>query len=75
MNFFVRPILWLLTLPLTLLTLGLFSLVVNGFTLLLTTWVTRSIHVDGLGTAILGALLISIINWFLGLGEKRTREA
>ncbi len=74
MNTFVRPILFLLTLPLTILTLGLFTLVINGLTLALTAWVIDSLQVTSLGTAILGALLISLFNWLLGVNELKERD-
>jgi len=71
MNATVRPLLFLFTLPLTILTLGLFTLVINGLTLYITAEVIASLQVDGLMTAILGALLISFFNWLLGVGEER----
>ena len=52
MNFLVRPILLLLTLPLNILTLGLFTLVVNGLTLWLTAALIQSLDVKGLLPAI-----------------------
>lgn len=59
MNAFVRPILLLLTLPINILTLGLFTLVVNGLVLLLTSRILQSLEVQGLFTAIIASLLIS----------------
>ncbi|AWW38663.1 phage holin family protein [Streptomyces cadmiisoli] len=70
-NFLVKPIVTLLSLPLLVLTLGLFTLVVNALMLLLTSWVADkldlSFHVDGFWTAVLGALIISIVSWALNL--------
>lgn len=71
MNALVKPILTLITLPLNILTLGLFSLVINGVTLLITSAVVDALDVKGLGTAIIGALVISFINWFLSLFTDR----
>ena len=68
-NATLRPLLLILTLPLTVLTLGLFALVVNGALLGLVAWMVTGFHVAGFGHAILGALLISVVsgllNWIL----------
>jgi putative membrane protein len=66
LNAFLRPILLLLTLPLTLLTLGLFTFVVNA----LVFWVASlflqdSVKVEGFGGAFVGALTVSVVS-FLG---------
>ncbi|GHH05658.1 phage holin family protein [Streptomyces lanatus] len=70
-NFLVKPIVKLFSLPLLILTLGLFTLVVNALMLLLTSWladkVDLSFHVDGFWTAVLGGLIISIVSWALNL--------
>ncbi|TMQ26151.1 MAG: phage holin family protein [Candidatus Rokuibacteriota bacterium] len=64
-NALVRPILVVLTLPLTLVTLGLFLLVLNGICLALTAWLVPGLHVAGFGAAVLGALVISLVSWLL----------
>jgi putative membrane protein len=68
-NFLVKPIVKLLSLPLLILTLGLFTLVVNAVMLLLTSWLADkldlSFHVEGFWTAVLGGLIISIVSWAL----------
>jgi putative membrane protein len=65
-NAFLRPILRLLSCPLVLLTLGLFIFVINALLLLLTAALVRNIGidftVDGLGNAILGSIVISIVS-------------
>ena len=61
-NFFVRPVMVILTFPLTILTLGLFLLVVNGLMLWLVAGLVPGIHLQGLGSAILGSLLFSLLN-------------
>ncbi|MFF5476934.1 phage holin family protein [Streptomyces sp. NPDC012935] len=70
-NFVVKPIVKLLSLPLLILTLGLFTLIVNALMLLLTSWladkVDLSFHVDGFWTAVLGGLIISIVSWALNV--------
>ena len=65
LNAFFRPILLLLTLPLTILTLGLFTFVINAILLMMASGVIRGFEVDGFGSALLGALLISIVSWLL----------
>ena len=62
-NAVVRPILVLLTLPLTLITFGLFLLVINGVTLKLVTVFLHGFHVNGFLPAIWGALIVSIACW------------
>ncbi|MES5819171.1 phage holin family protein [Streptomyces sp. RG80] len=70
-NFLVKPVVKLLSLPLLILTLGLFTLVVNALMLLLTSWladkVDLSFHVEGFWTAVLGGLIISIVSWALNV--------
>lgn len=63
-NALVRPIIVLLTLPLTILTLGLFLLVVNGVSLWIVALVVPGVTVAGLGSAVLGALIVSVVSWF-----------
>ena len=63
LNILVRPILVILTLPVTLLTLGLFLFVINAITLLLTdTFMGASFEIDGFGMAFLVAVLMSLVN-------------
>ena len=64
-NAVVRPVLIFFTLPLTLLTLGLFLLVLNAFCLWLTSVVVPGFVVRSFWSAFLGALLISIVSWIL----------
>jgi putative membrane protein len=64
-NITIRPILLLLTLPLTVLTLGLFALVINGAMLALVATVVKGVHVAGIGSAILGAVIISLVGGLL----------
>jgi len=61
-NFFVRPLMVLLTLPLTVLTLGLFLLVVNALMLGLVSVLVPGIYLKSFGSAILGSLLLSLLN-------------
>jgi putative membrane protein len=62
-NAVIRPILVILTLPLTIITLGLFLLVINAFTLKLVTVFLHGFHVHGFWAALIGALIVSIASW------------
>jgi putative membrane protein len=73
-NALVRPVLAFLTLPITLLTLGLFYLVVNGAAFGLAAWLVPGFWIDTVGSAVLGALLVSVISWFVGLFFRAERE-
>jgi putative membrane protein len=64
-NAAVRPIMVVLTLPLTILTLGLFLLVLNAVCLWLVTVVVPGFEVRSFGAAVLSALIISIVSWVL----------
>jgi putative membrane protein len=66
-NALVKPILVLLSLPLTIVTLGLFYLVVNGACLMLAAALVPGFTVSSWGSAIIGALVLSIIGWLLNL--------
>ena len=79
-NVFVRPVLKLFSLPVVMLTLGLFLLVINGLMLLLTSFLSTRLgfgfHVDGLLPAILGSLVVSLTSWamHLVLGTNRSDD-
>jgi putative membrane protein len=62
-NAVIRPILLILTLPLTVLTLGLFILIVNGISLGLVAWLVPGFHVAGLVSATLGAIIVGLTSW------------
>jgi putative membrane protein len=64
-NAVVRPILLILTLPITLVTLGLFLLVLNGLCLWLVAFVVSGFHVAGFWSAVLGALVVSVVSWIV----------
>ena len=74
-NTFVAPIVKMLSLPFIILTLGLFLLVINALLLLLTDWVAGkldvSFYVESFGWAVLGAIVVSIVNAILGSFAKR----
>ena len=71
LNASVRPLLKLFTFPLLILTLGLFTFVINALMLMLTSWVSSKLHlgfhVAGFGSAFLGALVVSIVSFLLSL--------
>ena len=67
LNTLVKPILAILTLPITILTLGLFYLVLNGLMFWLASAFLPGFQVDGVLAAILGALLYSVIAWVLSV--------
>ena len=70
-NAIVRPILVILTLPITVLTLGLFYLVVNGLAFGLAAALVPGFSIASWTSAILGALVTSVISWFIGIFVKR----
>ncbi|HOV85542.1 MAG TPA: phage holin family protein [Syntrophobacteraceae bacterium] len=65
LNTFFRPILILLTLPINLITFGLFTLVINALMLKMASGVVPGFQVQGFWAAFWGALVISIVNWLL----------
>ena len=62
-NAFIRPIVVLFTFPITLLTLGLFLLIVNAAMLHLAAWFVDGFEVAGLFSAVFGAIVVSIVSW------------
>jgi len=75
-NAFLKPIVWVLSFPFLILTLGLFAFVVNAAMLLLTARFTEPLAVSGLGAAILGSIVISLVSAFVGgaLVDERDRR-
>ena len=64
-NTIVKPILTLLTLPLVLISLGLFYFVINVFMLVLAEWIAPDFSIDGFWTYIGATIVVSIVNWAL----------
>lgn len=60
-NALIKPLLFLLTLPVTIITFGLFALVLNALMLMLASALTPGFKIDGFGTALLGSILLSIV--------------
>lgn len=59
-NTFIKPLLQLITLPVNILTLGLFSLVINALMLMLAGWIAPGFEVEGFLSALFGSLLLSL---------------
>lgn len=81
LNAIAKPIFKLVTLPIVLLSLGLFLLVINACIMLLTSWVASNVglgwHVDGFWTAVFGAIIVSVVSFLLNAfvpdGNERRR--
>jgi len=69
-NSIIRPIAILLTLPMTILTLGLFLLVINAGMVALVAWMLPGMHIAGFGAAFWTSILVSLVSfvgsWFVG---------
>lgn len=80
-NAFVKPIVQILSIPLYILTLGLFHIVVNALMLWITAWITRhtthwGLHIDHFWwTAIWAAVVLSIVSWVLSLAVRDVSRA
>lgn len=61
-NVSIRPVLILVTLPINILTLGLFTFVVNALMLMLVAWLVPGFEIDGFWWSVLAALVLSIVN-------------
>ena len=66
LNISIKPVLQVAALPLTVLTMGLFALVLNGFMLWLAVWLIPGCTVSGFGAAILASIVISLCNMLIG---------
>lgn len=77
-NAIVKPIIQIVSLPLYIITLGLFTLVVNALMLMLTAWITEQtswgLRIDGFGTAVIGALVVSVVSFVLSLVVPGSRH-
>ena len=78
-NAVVKPIVKLLALPLYVLTLGLFTVIVNAAMLWVTSWLSQrteyGLRIDNFGTAVLGALIISVVSFVLSVALKNRHRA
>jgi putative membrane protein len=60
-NTLLKPVLFVLTLPFTILTLGLFLFVLNALMLWITAWIVPGLHVRGFGTTLIASILLSLV--------------
>jgi putative membrane protein len=74
LNLFIRPILIILTLPINILTLGLFSLVINALLISLTSYLVEGFLVVGFWEAFLFSIVLSIINWVFSLWSRPSHD-
>ena len=65
LNAFFRPVLFILTLPINVLSLGLFTFVINALLLMMTSGIIGGLVVDGFGSALFGSLVISLVSLLL----------
>ena len=70
MNVFIKPVLLLITLPINLLTLGLFTFIINAVLLYFVSWIVKGVIIDSFLTALVASIIISIISvtveWLFG---------
>lgn len=74
-NAIIRPIVLILTLPITILTLGLFALFINALMILLVSSLLEGFEVDSLMTAFLAGLILWAVSWFTNALIRSSREA
>ena len=67
LNAFLRPVLFFLTLPVTVVTLGLFTLVLNGIIFYLAAWLVKGFYVTGFWSSFVAALVFSVVSFLLNL--------
>ena len=73
-NAIVRPLVLLITLPLNIITLGLFTLVINALMFWFTAWISPGVKVDGFGPAFIGALIMMIVSFIVSYLFKATKQ-
>lgn len=73
LNTLVKPLLQLISLPIVVLTFGLFLLAINAFLLRLTAWLVTGFKVDGFWPAVGASVVISVVSFFLGHKGNRKR--
>lgn len=70
LNLFIRPILLVLTLPINIITLGLFSLVINACLVMLASFLVPGFFIAGFWTALLFALVLAVVNWVFNFWSR-----
>ena len=76
LNAIFRPIILILTLPINILTMGLFTFVINALLLMMASGIISGFNVHGFWSAVFGAFLISVVSWLINgfIGERGTVE-
>lgn len=78
LNVTVKPVLKVLSFPFTIVTLGLFLLVINAVVVLLADWLMDSVKITNFWWALLFSIFITVVNWFLykvfGIDEKESKK-
>jgi putative membrane protein len=74
LNSVVKPLLHLFALPITILTLGLFSIVINAFVIMLADWMVRGFQVDGFWWALAFSFVLALVNWFMNSLSKEYKK-
>lgn len=67
LDVFVKPILEFISIPVTIVTLGLFLLVINALIIMLASWIINSFQVSGFWSAMLYSIIFSIVSWLLNI--------
>ena len=73
-NAFVRPFIVVLTLPITLLSLGIFLLIINGAMVMLVARLMPAFHLEGLGTAVIASIVVGLTSWIANASGPRKRH-
>ncbi|MCH7778836.1 MAG: phage holin family protein [Gemmatimonadetes bacterium] len=73
-NAFVRPFIVVLTLPITLLSLGIFLLIINGAMVMLVARLMPAFHLEGLGTAVMASIVVGLTSWIANASGPRKRH-
>ena len=73
-NMFIRPLIMFITLPINFLTLGIFTFVINALLLMLAGFVAPGFEVEGFWSALLGSLVLSILNMFINSIDKKEAQ-
>ncbi len=73
-NAFVRPFIVVLTLPITLLSLGILLLIINGAMVMLVARLMPAFHLEGLGTAVIASIVVGLTSWIANATGPRKRH-
>lgn len=73
-NFFLKPVLAILSIPFIIVTLGFFYFLINVLMLYLTAWIVPQFTIASFGWAVLAAIIVSVVNWVLSIFFGRPRD-